>query len=457
MKKTALTLSSALGVSGPQIISAYGAGGKTTVLNRLAAELSAAGEKVILTTTTKIYPPHNIPLVLESAPARAVAALRRQLRQADIAALGRQLLPDGKLQGVDPAWMETILQETGASLLVEADGAAGKPVKGFSPDEPVLPAASNLIIAVTGLDAVGARLTVDEVHRPELLAGSAQAPGGAPLTTAHLAAHLRFMIQLGREQATRARVVLLLNKTDLITGVSKLVADFAARLSGLEATQLLFTNAAEPAPVHFSFRAEEGFFRPPVAGVILAAGSAARMGAEKLALDFQGRAILEHTLEQVSAAGLSQVVVVTRPGSPWRQLFAGMNRCSVIENPGYASGIAGSLKAGLAAIDGAAQGVLFALGDQPLIPAEAYRLLAEAHRRTLPLITMPVYKSARGNPLLFDRRTWPLLMKLKGDTGGRQIIPRLPECEVSRVELPFAQILLDVDTPEDYRNLLNNS
>ncbi len=457
MNSSPLTLSSALGVNGPQIISAYGAGGKTALLNRLAAELSATGAKVILTTTTKIFPPTGIPLVLESDPARAADALRQHLFRVNITALGLQLLPDGKLQGVDPAWMEALLKKTGAYVLVEADGAAGKPVKGFARNEPVLPAASNLIIAVTGLDAVGASLSADQVHRPQLLAASAGAVGGASLTAAHLAAHFRFMLQLGRRQAPRARSVLILNKIDLITDPSKFAADFAALLSGLQAKQLLFTAVTYPAPVYFSYLSDEGSFQCPVAAVILAAGSATRMGSEKLELEIRGSAILEHTLEQVKAAGLSQVVVVTRPGSPWRERFAGMEGCSVIENREHTSGIAASLKAGLQAVNGAAQGVIFALGDQPLIPAAAYRLLADTHRRTLPLVTIPVYMSKQGNPLLFDRRSWPLLRKLQGDTGGRQILPRLLDSEVSRVEMPFPEILLDIDTPADYRKFLNSS
>jgi len=447
-----LTLGSALGLRGPQVISAYGAGGKTTILNRLAAELAASGQKAILTTTTKIYPPAGIPLVLADDPARAAEALCRALQATRIVSLGRQLLSDGKLEGVDPGWMELLWQETGASLLVEADGAAGKPVKGYNENEPVLPGSSHLIIAVTGLDALGARLSPQEVHRPELLAGSAGARLNSALTAAQLARHLHYMLRRGRSQASAARAVAVFNKMDLAGHPGGAARELAALMKGTAVDRLLFTAAAERAPVYFCYRPEGEAFKPAVAAVVLAAGGATRMGADKLQLEYRGRTILEHTLDQICKAGLQQVIVVTRPGSPWRQRLAGYE-CSIVENPDSDSGIASSLKTGLMAVDGAAQAVCFALGDQPLIPAEVYHRLAEEHRQDLPLATVPLWKGRRGNPVLFDRRTWPLLLTLKGDRGGSQALPQLPPDQIKYVELSCPEIIFDVDTPADYRKL----
>ena len=53
------SLSEALGLQRREMISLTGAGGKTTLMFRLAKELSLAGKKVITTTTTKILKPSN--------------------------------------------------------------------------------------------------------------------------------------------------------------------------------------------------------------------------------------------------------------------------------------------------------------------------------------------------------------------------------------------------------------
>ncbi len=457
LDKTPLTLSSALGLKGPKIISAYGAGGKTTILSRLAAELAACGQKVILTTTTKIYPPAGAPLALAEDPARATEALCRLLQETDLAALGRRLLSGDKLEGIEPGWVEILWRETGASLLVEADGAAGKPVKGYNENEPVLPGSSHLIIAVAGFDALGARLTPQEVHRPELLLASAGAQPDAALTAVQLARHIRYVLRRGRRQAPAARAAAVFNKMDLAKHPAGAARELAALLKGAEADRLLFTAAAEQAPVCFCYRPEGEVFLPAMAAVVLAAGRASRMGADKLQLEYRGRTILEHTLDQIRSAGFQQVIVVTRPGTPWRQRLASQQWCRIVENLDSDSGIASSLKTGLLAVDGAVQAVCFALGDQPLIPAEVYRRLADEHRMALPLATVPLWKGKRGNPVLFDRRTWPLLLTLKGDRGGRQILPQLPPDLIKYVELPYPEIMFDVDTPGDYRKLRSAS
>jgi molybdenum cofactor cytidylyltransferase len=94
---------------------------------------------------------------------------------------------------------------------------------------------------------------------------------------------------------------------------------------------------------------------------------------------------------------------------------------------------------------------IFLLADQPQIPAEVLRALAETHARSLPAILAPlVLEEKRANPVLFDRVTFPDLLALTGDVGGRAIFDK------HRVEyLPWHDdiLLLDVDTPEDYERL----
>ena len=169
MQILSLSRSLALNKDTPRVIAVYGAGGKTTLLNRLASELAAAGAKAVLTTTTKIYRPPDMPLVLAGSPDEALRSLPGVLARDKTAALGRRLLEEEKVEGIDPAWVTPLLRETGAYLLVEADGAAGKPLKGYAPYEPVLPAAAHIIIPVIGLDALGARLLPGHVHRPAFL------------------------------------------------------------------------------------------------------------------------------------------------------------------------------------------------------------------------------------------------------------------------------------------------
>jgi molybdenum cofactor cytidylyltransferase len=97
---------------------------------------------------------------------------------------------------------------------------------------------------------------------------------------------------------------------------------------------------------------------------------------------------------------------------------------------------------------------VFLLADQPQIPAEVIRALTESHAREMqPILAPLVMEERRANPVLFDRATFPDLLNLKGDVGGRAIFDK------HRVEyIPWYDdsLLFDIDTPEDYERLKKN-
>lgn len=164
------TLSEALGIGDREIVAFVGAGGKTVAMFHLARELRAAGARPILTTTTKILVPAESPdqvVVVEADPSAMVAAVERALARGTIPVAAVATTADGKLAGVAPEWVEDLAGAAGAThVLVEADGAARKPFKAPNDDEPVIPRATTLVVAVVGIDAFG-RPVSEAAHRPE--------------------------------------------------------------------------------------------------------------------------------------------------------------------------------------------------------------------------------------------------------------------------------------------------
>jgi molybdenum cofactor cytidylyltransferase len=90
------------------------------------------------------------------------------------------------------------------------------------------------------------------------------------------------------------------------------------------------------------------------------------------------------------------------------------------------------------------------LADQPQVPPTVLRALVERHSLELDPILAPLVNDRRANPVLFDRATFPDLMSLSGDVGGRDIFSKYP-----LTYLPWhdESLLLDVDTPEDLKKL----
>ncbi|MFH0725753.1 MAG: selenium cofactor biosynthesis protein YqeC [Pseudomonadota bacterium] len=157
------------------IVSIVGAGGKTTLMFRLAGELANAGQPVLTTTTTKIFrpaPAQSAHVIIDADPIKMI-------RQADcfhadalhITAAAGCDETNGKLLGYAPEAI-ACLWKSGRFrwILVEADGAARKPLKAPATHEPVIPAETTVLIAVIGLDAVGEPLTEEWVFRSPLYA-----------------------------------------------------------------------------------------------------------------------------------------------------------------------------------------------------------------------------------------------------------------------------------------------
>lgn len=166
----AASLLSSLRIGGGDVVALAGAGGKTTLLYRLAAEARHAGLRVLATTTTRMGTlPEAItgPVFVEEDgdPGLALGEALRSHGRATL--LGRRIRED-KIEGVPPERVDALTGEADL-ILVEADGARGRSLKVPASHEPVLPASTTLLLVVAGLDVLGQPLDAERVHRLELV------------------------------------------------------------------------------------------------------------------------------------------------------------------------------------------------------------------------------------------------------------------------------------------------
>jgi molybdenum cofactor cytidylyltransferase len=190
-----------------------------------------------------------------------------------------------------------------------------------------------------------------------------------------------------------------------------------------------------------------------VAGLLLMAGLSSRLGFPKALLPYGGRVLIERVLEQALASRLSRVTLVLgfqapRIRSAIRSLEGDL-RLEVLVNRHFDQGLSSSIRAGLRVLDPSAGGVMFILGDQPLLNTAAIDRLIRAFRRQQAPMVVPFYGNRPGNPVIFGRGLLPELRKLRGDTGGREIIKRNPE-QVLKVPIRPQYLGWDVDTWADY-------
>lgn len=191
-----------------------------------------------------------------------------------------------------------------------------------------------------------------------------------------------------------------------------------------------------------------------IAGIVLAAGQSSRLGRPKQLLPVQGEPLIRHTLRRVLASSLDQVIlVVGHEADEVRAAVAGLPVGCVV-NPDAAAGQSTSVRAGLAALPPDFEAAVFILGDQPGVDPNVIDALITAWRESRPPVVAPRYEDRIGNPILFDRRVFPQLTALEGDSGARPVVNAYSESgELQVVPVP-GPAPPDVDTEADYAALI---
>ena len=185
--------------------------------------------------------------------------------------------------------------------------------------------------------------------------------------------------------------------------------------------------------------------------VLLAAGRASRMGEggrHKLLAEFEGEPLVRRSVRQAAEAKCGSVTVVTgHRSAEVAEALSGLG-AQVEENPDFASGMASSLKVGLAAIEAQGlPGMMVLLADMPNVSSADIAALAQAYRKAGgKAIVRAVSDGQRGNPVVLPAATFEALKALEGDIGARPVIESAGLAVIDVEIGPAAR--LDVDTPE---------
>jgi molybdenum cofactor cytidylyltransferase len=120
-----------------------------------------------------------------------------------------------------------------------------------------------------------------------------------------------------------------------------------------------------------------------------------------------------------------------------------------VQNVEPERGQSNSVHMGLNAVQDQVDAAVFLLADMPLVGSDLVAALIEKHRETLGSVIAPTVDGRRGNPVLFDRKTFDALREVQGDQGGRALFSHYP---VIQVEWDDSS-LFDVDSDEELRKM----
>ena len=187
--------------------------------------------------------------------------------------------------------------------------------------------------------------------------------------------------------------------------------------------------------------------------VILAAGSSSRLGRPKQLLEFNGKSLLQHSIDEATNSNASAVIVVFGANADSISKEVDKKKAQIVRNSEWEEGMASSVRNGLSTlqkISPSTDAVIFMVCDQPYVTASLINDLINKQKETGKAIVTSSYGEAIGPPALFHESLFNELMRLKGDAGARKIIQQHSD-EVATVL--FTKGKIDIDTNEDYEAL----
>jgi molybdenum cofactor cytidylyltransferase len=189
-----------------------------------------------------------------------------------------------------------------------------------------------------------------------------------------------------------------------------------------------------------------------IAAVVLAAGFSSRMGRLKPLLPYGAETALERVVASLRAADVEHVVVVT--GHESSRVAPLIERLGAVRahNPAYESGMFSSVRAGAAALP-PDTGAFFVLPvDCPLVTPRALGVVLQRFAAGDAGVVYPTCLGRRGHPPLLSGRFIELLLAAGPDGNLRSFLTAYAG-EAAEVDVRDLTVLMDMDTPDDYRSL----
>ena len=184
--------------------------------------------------------------------------------------------------------------------------------------------------------------------------------------------------------------------------------------------------------------------------VILAAGKSARMKENKLLLSVDGETMIEHVVRTATRSTADEIIIVLGYEAQKLKERLAQVDCRLVINDKYEKGQSESVKAGLRAISPDAEAVMILPADVALIDAESINQVANEYRRSKSPIVIASHLHQSGHPILIDRALFPEVTRINEETLGLKAVIDRHRSEITYVEAGTENVLIDIDTQEEF-------
>ena len=186
---------------------------------------------------------------------------------------------------------------------------------------------------------------------------------------------------------------------------------------------------------------------------VLAAGMSRRFGKKnKLLAEFKNSTIIGNVVDNLLLAYPYTINVVVGFNKEDVMKELENKKVNFINNSEHLKGQSSSVIKAIENINKSCKSVMLCLGDMPYITPKEYLKIMLAHlkfggSRT---ITVP-FDNKRGNPVILGDKYFPIIKKLNGDIGAKNIIDGFPN-NINKVKLFSKNCFIDLNTKRDLEN-----
>ena len=177
------------------------------------------------------------------------------------------------------------------------------------------------------------------------------------------------------------------------------------------------------------------------------------LGRNKLLADVEGVPMIRRVTQAALASKVDEVIVVLGwEEEKLRSAIAGLE-CKIVVNRNFEEGQSSSVRVGLSEVSASARAVLILPGDVAKIEAEQINMVIEKYNQSRFAIVIGAHKGLSGHPIILDRQLFPEIARINEKTFGLKAVVKNHQNLVCLVETGSPNVLRDVDTAEDLKEL----
>jgi molybdenum cofactor cytidylyltransferase len=180
-------------------------------------------------------------------------------------------------------------------------------------------------------------------------------------------------------------------------------------------------------------------------------------GKNKLLEHIDGTPMIRRVVQAALKSKVDEVVVVLGwEADKIRETLADLP-CSFVLNKEFETGQSSSVKAGIRAVSETTRALLVLPGDVARVDSRSISMVADAYCKTGSAIVVAGHDGEHGHPILFDRSLFHEIEQINEKTFGLKSVVKQHETEVRFVEVDTRNVLRDVDTPQDLKELRSSN